>query len=454
MTPGSIEHWVSRLGATLCIGGFVAACASAAPGTSAGQGTSLGSGRDAGSGDLAVPASDAMSGGDLAHHVGTGVSPTGSWVQVASPADSLGGALDSQMPMMTIYGGQPAITWIESRDTRVATWQSNAWSLLGGALNALSGQSTLAPQLAARGSTLDVAFLEQTSATVTTNSIHVYSWASSAWSTVGAPVAVQLTFLEDLALALTPAGLPVVGWTQQVGGSSTGPSNVYVDKFDGSAWSAYGPSFAAEAATSAGTGALQPNLAIDNAGTLYATWQETFVHVYTDSGAWTPVGPNLGEVVGVAGAAGSWEQAITLDSMQRPVVAVTEYDGADLGLDDNLYVKRYASGAWSLLNTAPLTAPGATNLPERGGLAVDSTDAPIIGWLQNDASQVTTVYVARIANGAVTLLGQPLTVPSGFQYPGLPVLVVDSDDIVTLVFTGQSTSDSSYRLFVYRYAPT
>jgi hypothetical protein len=447
MTPRRIERWVSRLGATLCIGAFVAACANAAPGTS-----SL-STHDAGVGDLALAIGDGP-GTDMAHHVGAGVSPTGAWVQVASPADALGSALNSQMPMMTIYGGQPAITWIEGSDTRVATWKSNAWSLLGGALNAFSGHSTLEPQLAARGSTLDVAFLEQTSATVTTNSIHVYSWASSTWSTVGAPVAVQLTFLEDLALALTPAGLPVVGWTQQINGSATTASNVYVDKFDGSAWSAYGPSFEAESGTSAGTGALQPNLAIDSAGTLYATWQETFVHVYTDSSAWTPVGPNLGEVVGVSGATGSWEQAITLDSMQRPIVAVTEYDGPDLGLGDNLYVKRYASGAWSLLNTAPLTAPGATNLPERGGLAVDSTDAPIIGWLQNDASKETKVYAARIDNGAVTLLGQPLTVPTGFQYPGLPVLVVDEDDIPTLIFTGQSTTDSTYRLFVYRYAPS
>jgi len=99
-------------------------------GANAAPGTSAQSAPDAGVADLAVVTSNGPE-EDLAHHVGTGVSPTGNWVQVASPADSLGSALDSQMPMMTTYGGQPAITWIEGSDTRVPIWKSNAWSLLG-----------------------------------------------------------------------------------------------------------------------------------------------------------------------------------------------------------------------------------------------------------------------------------------------------------------------------------
>ena len=370
-----------------------------------------------------------------------GIAATGTWMQVASPADSLSGAKNSTWPDLALYQGRPAMAWVESGQVRVATWNSG-WSVLG---NALGGTTAAyGTQLDGTNDQLHVGFFELPSVGAAHNAIYVYHWSGTTYDAVGAAVDQGLTYLPDLSLVVDSGGKPIIAWTAQVGGSS-GHSEIVAQRFDGASWMPYGIGLHAESATSS---ALSAHLAIDTGDHVFASWQETFVHVYRSSlSTFAPVGLNSGKIVYSGSSTSSYETRLCVDSQGRPVVGWMEYSGGSAGI----YVDRWSGTDWTSQVSPALSAqPGSTN-SQIAAITTDGVDAPVVVWQEPDASSVSRLYVARIASGVGTLLGQPLALPSGYQNISFATVVVDGNDVPMVAFAAQKTSDSTYQLFVYRY---
>jgi hypothetical protein len=383
--------------------------------------------------DLSGPAAP-----DLAH-TSTGVSPTGTWKALPTPADGITGTIDSRMPDLTIYEGQPTLVWVEGKDLRVASYDGTVWQARGAAFNPTPGTATIVPKIEARNDKLAVAFLQQLSGEIG----NVWAWNGTAFAAVGGTVPLGLTYLPKISLSLSSTGTPYVTWNAQSNGMLNDKSWIFVKRFDGSSWVAQGAGFSAEGATS---NAISSQIVLDETDKVYVTWQEKFVHVYDNSTTWTPVGAMSGQVS--VGTQGSWEQELAIDHQGHPVVAWEETATSSTGI----FAARYSGSAWTPLTTGAITGPAGMTGGVLSDIAVDGVDAPLVSWTFTDATH-EIAFVARIANNTYQLLGQPISLPATFQTISPPTLVVDPFDVPYLVFSAQQKSDMTGRLFVYRYEP-
>ncbi|HZL21143.1 MAG TPA: Ig-like domain-containing protein [Polyangia bacterium] len=208
----------------------------------------------------------------------------------------------------------------------------------------------------------------------------VARWNGTTWdnpfgmlpdSTTGGPVT---------GLQLAPSGDPVVAWSYLAGqmGTPTGE----VAAWSQSAWqSLLSPSPAGV------TGPLLLRVDSTGAPVVIGLGNGSFRLARYAGGSWLPI-----DTSGTAGTANSVEDALAIDSQDRPVVV-----SAVSQAPTTFRIQYVAAGVWTNLN-AQLISTSATP-PIEVDLAVDATGNTTLVWTET-ANSETNIRVARYSGGA------------------------------------------------------
>jgi hypothetical protein len=278
---------------------------------------------------------------------------------------------EAHAPSMSMVGGKPWISWYKTSNNGQLTpnslyakyWNGQAW--VGGAVGAvkavganISGRS----QLAAVGNTPYIGFEEiDRSCYPWCQNLFVKKWNGSVWSQVGSgPLnrspysAVSSPHADSVSLTSDGAN-PYVAWTEYSMSSSLqadSPPQVYVDKWNGSAWVSLGGSLN-----------VNPSGYANDASIVYSNGQ--------------------------------------------PYVAWTERTQSG---NNQVYVKTWNGSSWSLVGSGSLNNDTNTGWAFRPSLVADpATGSLYLGWVeQQNLGQTAQTYVRKYSNGSWTILGGSL----------------------------------------------
>jgi hypothetical protein len=300
------------------------------------------------------------------------------WQTVVGAVDN-DGSPDTKPDLALDDSGIPYVAWLEFDGTNYQTFvkvRSGAtWLALGGALGA--GTPSTYPPSIAYDTERNVPVVAFTDNDGTTDNILVKRWNpdSSSWDTLGG----TLTNMNSPSLAVDGSGNPVMAWTRTLNGQS----DVYVMRWDGAAWLSLGGSLDRRASSNA----TAPALALDNTGNPYVVWQEAFVNpgstsedIYVkrwDGTAWQALGLRLDR----RSTNNAVAPSISIDNANNPVVAWQEtFQG-----NEDVFLTRWNGTAWTLVggNALDVVRVSASSSPD---VALGSTGEPIVIWQELGAS--------------------------------------------------------------------
>lgn len=319
-----------------------------------------------------------------------------SWTQVGGLLD-VNTNKDATYPALKLdASGNPVVVWkeLDSSTSKIYAkrWNGSAWVLIGS--SALSGSlGAEAPALALDGSGNPVVAWRVFSTSPLFSNIQVARWDGSAWVNVGGKLDVNDSGNTDFAafnpsVGLTSSGNPVVAWSESDGSSR----NIYVKRWDGSAWTQVGGKLDVSSAQNAFT----PAIALDSSGNPVVAWNEAgtgsagSVYVKRWNGAvWAQIGfdaldVNTNATIGTGGP------SLALEAGSNPVVAWNDFDGTSY----NAHVKRWNNGVWEIVGATNLDTNLAQNV-YGVSLALDGSGSPSVAWNEYDGISYN-VFVKRL----------------------------------------------------------
>jgi len=283
------------------------------------------------------------------------------WVEMGSGSATGGGISNnpgySENPSLAIDpDGKAVVAWQDDSGSKykpeiyVKRWDGSKWvemgsgSATGGGISNNAGFSEV-PSLAIDPDGKAVVAWEDDSSGV---QIYVKRWNGSAWVEMGAGsasgggISDTAGFSFFLSLAIGPDGTPVVAWTD----SSTGSFEIYVKRWNGSAWVEMGAGSASGGGISNTAGSsAHPSLAIGSDGMPVVAWENSGsgnIEVYVkrwNGSAWVEMGAGSASGGGISqnnGVSGDPSLAIGPDGV--PVVAWQDNSGGNR----EIYARRYA----------------------------------------------------------------------------------------------------------------
>ena len=211
-------------------------------------------------------------------------------------------------------------------------------------------------------------------------------WNGTSWTQLGEGLSgASGTSSTNPALAVDAAGNPTVAWDEYDGTTVT---NISVASWNGAAWTKFGESLSA---INGGTNALNPALALDEAGHPTVAWYEydgdrAGIYVQKWNGSeWTQLG---GALSGNNGSA--VYPTLALDEAGNPVVGWQNYDSSTFF---NIHVARWDSMSWNQLG-GPLSANPANTPAYNPSLALDDHGFPLVAWEDRESTAVE-IHVRR-----------------------------------------------------------
>jgi hypothetical protein len=303
--------------------------------------------------------------------------------------EPLGGTLNTSVNNIAIAASitrksdnTPVVAWQEtvgsSTDIYVKQRVGSSWVALGGAVETSQATNASNPDLAMRSDDKPVIALGDDS------NIVVKQWSGSLWTSIGGVLDIVTANISGGAsLALDSSNNPVVAWHENVSTSATPLYNIYVKKWNGTAWVTYDGTTTPLDIVST-KDALLPSLALDSSGNPTVAWAEdvstttsktynVYVKKWTGS-TWT----QLGGAVDITVANSTVNPAIALESNGTPVVAIQDLS--------NIAVMRWSGTAWTPLGgTTPLDiiASRVARLPS---LVMGFGNKPIVTWQETEAN--------------------------------------------------------------------
>lgn len=240
--------------------------------------------------------------------------------------------------------------------------------------------------------------------------IYIKRWNGTTWEEVGAGSAsgggISRNSGEsfDASLAIAPEGMPWVAWTDIPAGG--GDSEIYIRRFDGVSWVEVGAGSATGGGVSnSSEDSEEPSLAIGSDGSVFVAWTEGSggeAEIYVkrwNGSAWEAAG---------AGSASGGGISSNSDSSRTPALAVVNASRAFVawvdrsGGDTEIYAKQWNGVAW---------LPAGTNGASGGGISNNTGDslevslnigrdgAPVAAWTDLSGPGSAEIYVRRW-NGA------------------------------------------------------
>jgi hypothetical protein len=308
----------------------------------------------------------------------------------------------------------------------VRQWRNSNWWTISGTLNGSSAANSNAyePSLALSSSgSLVVAWAEYDGAA---NNIYVrrYNGSSWNWISVGAGLlsasSAPSSNANNPSLGIDSSDNPMVAWSEFNGSVS----NIYVQRFVGGAWSSVGTGLLS-ASNASNSNANTPSLAVDSSGNAVVAWSEyngAITNVYVrrfDGSSWVNVGTG---VLSGSSALGSNAEnpSLALDSSNNPVVAWSESDGSV----SNIYVQRFDGSTWVNVGTGVLSGSSAQGSNAHyPSLALDSLNNPMVAWYEWDGASNNLYVQQYTGSGWVNVGVTPLDTSLGQDtwYPSLSI---------------------------------
>jgi hypothetical protein len=305
----------------------------------------------------------------------------------------LGTSLDFSKPALASYSsstidkdGNPVIAWQEFDNLQhliyVKRWTGSEWSFLGSPLNIDANKFAYQPSLAIDASGVPSVAWEEDAAT--TRNVYVKRWNGSSWVSLGAALnSTGGDGAQNASLGVDGSGNPVVAWEENTLKLPNYQSDVYVKRWNGTAWVQLGGALD----VSANRNAVYPSLAVAGNGNPVVAWVEyegfasnLYVKRWTGS-AWQSLGGALNLSSG-----GAAFPSLALDASGKPVVAWEE--------NSNLYVKRWSGTSWVQVGSTPLDI-NPTQDAITPSLALDNSGQPVIAWQEFNSNTFYNLYVRR-----------------------------------------------------------
>jgi hypothetical protein len=347
------------------------------------------------------------------------------WVEIGAGSASGGGISKnsggSNSPSLAIGpDGTPVVTWYDdssgNREIYVRRWNGSSWveignsSASGGGISDNSGSSYRPSVDIGPDGMPVVAWYDDSSGN---EEIYVRHWNGSSWVEMGNSSASgggisdnsNSSYLPSIAIG--PNGMPIVAWEDVV---STGNQEIYIRRWNGSAWTETGAGSASGGGISKTSGSSNvPSLAIGPDGAPVVAWmdnttvnREIYVRRWNGS-AWTEIGAGSASGGGISnssGGSGAAEPSLTIGLDGMPIIAWFNHYQYNF----KIYIRRWNGSAWVEMDAGSASGGG---ISDTGGattpsLATGPGGAPIVAW-KDDSSGYREIYVRRYSPICYTL---------------------------------------------------
>jgi hypothetical protein len=267
------------------------------------------------------------------------------------------------MPVAAYIAEYPTTT-SPHRDLAIVSWNGDAWQSYVESNTSPNGAMEVASFAFAVDAAGRAAVVWSGGPTPLESQIYFRRWDGSAWTELDGSGSgngisnTTFTPAESPALALDPAGQPIVAWTEQIGSPELA---VNVLGWDGSAWVEYADS-------AAGFGVAYPvdafSLAVDPAGQPVIAWSSSVTStrnsvflVRYDGTSWQGLGGS-GAGYGISSSSAiARSPSLALDGAGHPVVA---WEDREPGVSA-IYLRRWNGAFWVEWPTGSATGGGVSN---------------------------------------------------------------------------------------------
>jgi hypothetical protein len=282
---------------------------------------------------------------------------------------------------------------------RLSGW---SWEDVGAGASVGMGISGLAshswePSVAIDGSVNPyIAWVE---AVALAREIYVKKWDGSAWadvgpySSAGAGISNELADLSFPRIVTDGSGMPVVVWRY----SKNDVTGIHARRFDGTNWTAMGAGSTVSNGISK-TGAAQgsPSACRDPQGTVYVAWSygRNICASKWDGTAWSDLGDGSSACSGISAQGAKADQpAIAAGKTGAVYIAWVETTD-EAGLKTEIYLKKFNGTGWTEVGAGSASGTGLSNnsgIASGPAISVDGLDNPVIAW-SDDVSGNGEIY--------------------------------------------------------------
>lgn len=395
------------------------------------------------------------------------------WQEVG-PGSASGGGISandsgSYAPSLAVYpDGAPIVAWMNAYSTQIEVyarrWDGVAWVELGdhsassvgiSALGGWSGDPSLA--VGADGPIVAWSDDAEGNGDILLRHWNGLTWAHMGGSAFGGSISANEGRSFSPSLAIPPDGAPIVAWADD----SAGVANIYVRRWDGTAWVELGAGSAAGGGISQSAGnAYQPSLAIAPDGAPFVAWYDAGsgnAEIYVrrwDGTAWVEVGAGSAGGGGISQSSGnSYSPALVVDGDGAPSVAwIESVDGLW-----QLYIRRWDGAAWQEIGAGSASGGGLSgngnNLWLDFALALTADGRPIVAWSNETADEIFVKvwnHVAWVEMGGGSATGGGVSQTAGLSHD--PALAVAPDGRVIVAWQDDTTGNAE--IYVRRSSPT
>ncbi|MEW6358544.1 MAG: FG-GAP-like repeat-containing protein [Planctomycetota bacterium] len=304
--------------------------------------------------------------------------------------------------------GMPIVAWQDAstgtEEIYVRRWDGVMWaemglgSATGGGISNNAGES-YTPMLAiGRDGKPLIAWEDRSSG----NNIYLRRWDGSAWVEMGAGSATGGGISQNIGVSWSPSiaigsdGNPIVAWT-----NFSANDEIYVRRWDGASWVEIGAGSASgNGISNTGGNSYGASIAIGTDGNPIVAWYDNTSGDYEiylrrwDGSSWVEATPGSASGGGISNNAGaSSAPRLAIGADGNPIVA---WDDDSSG-DTEVYVRRWNGASWAELGTGSATGGGISNnsgTSSGQSLAIGPDGNPIVAWRDNSTGSDET-YVRR-----------------------------------------------------------
>jgi len=276
-------------------------------------------------------------------------------------------------------------------------------------------------------------------ADVTDVSVDCVDKAWSGPSSLSDSISPEGTGASNPQVAMDDNGNTVIVWKQYDG---SGKHQVYKSEYRNGAWTH--PADLADNISSDGAGAaLDPQVAVNNSGDAVIVWQSVWDNIFKAeylNGTWTSP-ENLTDNISPDGTLLAYPPRAAMDDNGNAVIVWRQADGSG---NYQVYKAEYRNGVWTIPSSpADSISPDGTLVYDSPQVAMNNNGNAIIVWTQSDGSNYQ-VYKSEYHNGAWT---HPADLADNISPDGTDAFTpqVAMDDNGNAIIVWQQKDNSGYQ---------
>ncbi|GEM_PF-1903943 len=320
------------------------------------------------------------------------------WIELGGSGTGTGlsgGTQNGEIPALALDPlGVPVVTWasftLSGPEIYVSAWTGAQWSGYGGSGSSggmtQDADGSFSPSLAydAQGNPC----IAWAGGGVTNNEVYLRKWNGSAWEELGGSATaggISATGGQSYlpGVALDSLGRPAVVWQDD----DSGRHSIYLRRWNGVAWEELGGSGSGGGLSNSAGRATAPDMELDASGNPWVVWEDdslgpTEIYLrYWDGAAWVELGGSAtsGGVSGTPSVSSS--PSIAMDALGRPWVAWQDISPGN----SEVYLRRWDGAAWVEVGGSA-SGGGISDTAEASTqprLSLDRSGQPLVVWVEN-----------------------------------------------------------------------